>query len=160
MGKPLLHASISACLMTVKEYRQAKPVLQGDREVLVIPVHDHQTRGKGPANVSCDGDDVKVLRRYHNIIRPFCDSQNTCPYFLTLDGEHKISNANYYIQKLGHHYGLDILTATRVRKIGSTATVQSCSASEATLLATHTGHSQPTQQIYYQAITARKHAAS
>ena len=82
------------------------------------------------------------------------------PVFVTLDGERRISNANYYIQKLGRHYNIDMPTATRMRKIGSTATVQSCSAAESTLLATHMGHSQPTQQIYYQAITACQHAAS
>ena len=146
--------------LKLKEYRQAKPVMEGGSEVLVIPVHDHKTQGKGPANVSCEGEDIKVLRRFHNVVRPFCDTENACPYFFTLDGERRISNANYYIQKLGRQYGLDIPTATRVRKIGSTAAVQSCSAAESTLLSTHMGHSQPTQQMYYQAITARKHAAS
>ena len=46
-------------------------------------------------------------------------------------------NPNHYIQKLGHKYKLDVPTATRVWKIGFTATVEVCSATEATLLATH-----------------------
>ena len=45
--------------LKVKEYRQAKPVVEGGKEVLVIPVHDHKTQGKGPANVSCEGEDIK-----------------------------------------------------------------------------------------------------
>ena len=54
----------------------------------------------------------------------------------------------------------DAGTATRVRKIGSTTSVQTCSTLDATLLVAHMGHSQPTQQTYYQGITAKKHAAS
>ena len=38
--------------LKVKEYRQGKHVVEGGKEVLVIPVHDHKTQGKGPANVS------------------------------------------------------------------------------------------------------------
>ena len=41
----------------------------------MIPVHEHKTQGKGPANVICEGEGVKILRTYHNIIRPFCDTQ-------------------------------------------------------------------------------------
>ena len=67
--------------LTVKEYRQAKPVLQGDKEVLVIPVHDHKTQGKGPANVTSEDEGVKILRTYHNIIRSFCDTQKQMPLF-------------------------------------------------------------------------------
>ena len=55
-------------------------------------------------------------------------------------------NPNYYIMKLGHKYKLDLPTATRVRKVGSTATVKVCSATEVTLLATHMGNIHPTQQ--------------
>ena len=33
--------------LTTKEYRQAKPDMEGNREVLVIPIHDHKTQGKG-----------------------------------------------------------------------------------------------------------------
>ena len=54
--------------MTVQVYRRAKVATQGEHEVLVISVHETDTQG--PANVTCQGNDIQVLRTYHNQIRP------------------------------------------------------------------------------------------
>jgi hypothetical protein len=53
--------------MLIREYLNAKPVLQGDKEVLVIPVHDHKIQLKGSADVALD---VRVVRKYHDLLCP------------------------------------------------------------------------------------------
>jgi len=146
--------------MTTREYRQARPITEEGKEVLVIAVLEHKTEVQGPANVTCAGEDIKMLRSYHNLIRPFCDPDNQCHYFLTVPGGGQVKKPNYYIQKLQKEYGVQVPTATRVRKIGCTTGVTQCSDPENALLAAHMGHSQPTQRKYYEAIMGKKHAAS
>ena len=116
---------------------------QGEHEVLVISVQKHKTDIQRPVNVTCQGKfSGHTTTKYALSVTP----EYQCNYFLVVQGGRQVMNPNYYIIKRGHKYKLDVPTATRVRKIGSTATVKVCSATEATLLATHMGNIQPTQQ--------------
>lgn len=106
------------------------------------------------------GQDISVLRKFHTAIRPFLDPEEKCEYFLVLPGGKRITKSNYYMQKLGKKYGIDVPTATKVRKIGATAAISKCTAPQVALLSSQMGHSEQTERLYYRAITSKRHAAA
>lgn len=67
--------------MLASEYRLAALVLEKGREEQVISITEHKTKLNGPAHTTLEGEDVKLVRDYYNLIRPYCDPKAVASIF-------------------------------------------------------------------------------
>ena len=138
--------------MTLKEVTDAirNEHHEGDDHYLVIRVSEHKTATSGTAKVVFKNDDIELFRRYLKYIRPKILGKNTSHLVFPMPSGRAMANFNQMVQNMAGRYGLDPPSATKVRKIVSTASA-SLEQTVASKVATHMSHSVTTQKRYYAA---------
>lgn len=99
--------------------------------------------------------------QYITTVRLLQDTLGKSPNLFVLSGAHPVKKLSSQIQRVGLKYGLNLPSATKVRKIGATSVALKLGESaEAHLVTRQMSHSVSTDAQYYQAIVGDKHAAA
>lgn len=141
---------------TLPEYHASK-VVQG---ITVIRVKEHKTGVTGSAKLMLTGTDSSRLKAYVCLIRPQCDPNGLSEKLLVFPGAKCIKNLNYKLQTLGRKYGLNVPTATKMRKIGATSVALNVTGPKSTLVTRQLSHSIETDARFYQALESDQHAVA
>ena len=147
---------------TVREYGAKSTVrnLDGSNSV-VINVKQHKTRHKGPAGLVLDERHLEKLLSYVDIVRPVIDPQQASPYLFVRYGPKKLKQISNRVKAVGRRFDVEAPTATRVRKIGSTAAALQCGTSkEAKMISKHMSHTDAVHEKYYEMLGSSSHTAS
>ncbi len=148
----------AAAHLKVAEVNEATKVDVQGQQLLVIKVKEHKTGMHGSAKLTLAKSDAKRLKRYQHYVRPLLDPSGTKPEFL-LPGGKPVTQMTHLLHKL-EEFGVQVPTATRVRKIRATVSARSLtSASDIALIGTQMSHSLTTQDQHYRATKGAIHAA-
>ena len=103
---------------------------------------------------------LEKLLLYADVVRRYLDPNNSSPYFFVRHGGGQLTQLSNRIKAVGHRFGMTLPTATRVRKIGSTAAALECGmGDEARIIAQQMSHSAATHEKHYEALSGTSHAA-
>lgn len=96
---------------------------------------------------------IEKLLTYVDVVRPFIDPDNTCSNLFVRWGPKKLTQISNRVKSVDKTYGVDAPTATRVRKLGSTAAALQCSSSdEVKLITQQMSHTAAVHQEYYEMV--------
>ena len=87
-----------------------------DNLVTIIQVIQHKTGQSGSAKLLLSQGDLSRLKSYVEVLCPHCDPNDQCQNLVLPYGK-KIGKFNNLLRSLGDKYGINLPSATRVRKI-------------------------------------------
>lgn len=110
----------AVCNASLNEYHNSKVIVQNGKTRYVMSVQNHKTSQEGYAKVILDPLDHARICQYVNQIWPLQDRQNASVYLFILSGAHPLTELSSKLKTLGGKYGLNLPSASYVRKIGAT----------------------------------------
>ena len=144
---------------TVKEFEESR-VMRGGC-LYAMHVENHKTAVEGVAKVMMDSVDHGRVLQYMDTVRGVQLGKNECDLLFVLCGGKCLGNLSSKLKCVGARYGLNLPSATRVRKIGATSVALHLGQSpQASLVTRQMSHSISTEGLYYQAIVGDDHAAA
>ena len=129
--------------------------------IYVVSVVEHKTTQRGPAKLMFNPEMHSRALKYRELIRPLLTvTRGDVPFFFVLPNSQPIDKITNVARILQRRLGIDIPTATMVRKMGATAVARNCSEKEQHLVARQMNHDMQTCRDHYQAVVSDKDAVS
>ena len=152
--------AVENCTMTEYQARMIEANLDGSKSI-IIRVKRHKTDRRGPADLVLAEQHYDKLQSYVDVVRPYIDPTNVCPFLFVRCGPKKVTQISNRVKSVGKRFDVEAPTATRVRKIGSTAVALQCGTSkDARLITQQMSHTSAVHERYYEMVGSSSHTAS
>ena len=103
--------------------------------------------------------DVQMVDLYVQYIRPVQIANNTSNRLLVLSGGRDFNNFNQRSRQIFNHFRLKPISATRSRKLASTAAATKLDPKDSLMTARHLSHLTETEVLHYHAFASASHSA-
>lgn len=141
--------------MTIDEFERGS--LADD--LFIVSVAEHKAGIKGTAKLMFPPTLLERANQYLQYIRPALVGNENIPSFFVLPGPRQIYKISNLSRFLGTKLGVNVPSATSVRKIGTTAVARACSKEELSLISRQMNHDRVTSENYYECIRSDSDAA-